>query len=266
MADDPLARPVLLALYHAGELSDQPATLRYRIERQDGGWIALAPGRPPYGPARLEEVFTFLEWRATEDLLASAGAVFLHAAGLRVGRRNVLLVGDSGAGKSTLAAFLLTRGHLAWGDDLVRFAPEERRFSAVPRSWKVDAKTLENLYLLSRLGADGAQGMVLASNVAYVSPATLRRRWRAPDGPVHIVVLLDAASHKGPAALERASDGAAGVTAARMLIGADVTRPGSEQADLMVRVLEAMREVRAYRARGADPAGLAVALEREAAA
>ena len=256
---------MLAALYHAAPTSVAAATLHYRIERHAGGWTALAPARPPYGPASLEEVFSFLEWRATEDILASGG-VFLHAAGLRIGDRAVLLVGDSGAGKSTLAAYLLSRGHLAWGDDLVHFAPRERRFSAVPRSWKLDAKTMKYLYLLSCLGIDGAQGILLASEVWYLSPAAFRRRWRAPDGPADVVVLLDATSHTGPATLEPVSDGAAAVAAARMLIGVGAERPESEQAHIMVRVLEAMQDVRAYRAGGAEPGALATLLEQELAA
>jgi len=264
-ADDPLAAPVITALYHAAPPATGDATLRYRVEREGAAWIGRAPGRPPFGPATLEDVFAFLEWRATEDLLAG-DAVFLHAAGVQLGRRHTLLVGESGAGKSTLAAHLLVRGHLAWGDDLVRFAPERRRMMAVPRSWKLDAKVLDSIYLLALMSSEGTTGMLLAPDVVYVSPAAFRRSWQAPEGTVDSVVLLDRAWHEGPARVERISEGGAAVRVARMLIGAGAGRSEQEQTEIMVRVLEAMRDVTAWRVAGADPAAVAGALERELAA
>jgi hypothetical protein len=222
----------------------------------------LAPSRPPFGPARLEEVFAFLEWRATEDLLAAGGS-FLHAAGLRLGGANVLIVGESGAGKSTLAAHLLARGHLAWGDDLVRFAPESGRFSASPRSWKLDANALLSIDLLSFLGAEALAGTLLASGVLYASPAAFRQDWRAPDGTPDVVLLLEKEGHQGPPRLEPVSEGEAALRTARMLIGGAAEQTEGNQADRMLRVLEALSGVKAYRARGTPAAALAAAVELE---
>jgi hypothetical protein len=263
-AQDPLARPVIAALYHAATPSPAAATLHYRIERVIGGWCAFSPAKPPFGPAPLEDVFSFLEWRATEDVLSAGGAVFLHAAGLRLGTRQVLLVGESGAGKSSLAAQLLVRGYLAWGDDLVRFAPEVGRFSTVPRSWKLDAKTMESIYLVSLLSSEGAPGTLLANSVLYMSPAALRRRWQAPEARADVVVLLDRASHGQAPGVERMSAGEGALRTARMLLGGGVNR--TEGGAMMVRVLEALSGVTAYRAGGTPPAALARLLEQELAA
>ncbi len=226
----------------------------------------MAPGRAPYGPAPLEDVFTFLEWRATEDLLGSPDAVFLHAAGIRLGDRNILLVGASGAGKSTLAAHLFSRGHQLWGDDLVRFATHDARFAAAPRSLKLDSKTLESLSLLSILCSEASEGTLLAPQVAYVSPAAFRRSWQAPDGPADIVVLLDRQARDGSPRVERISEGAAALAAARMLMGGGTAGNEKEHAHLMARVLEAMRDMRAWRAAGTPASGVADAIERELAA
>lgn len=253
-------------MYHAAPASTAEPRFRYRVERASDGWIGLAPERAPFGPTSLEDVFAFLEWRATEDLLASSDAVFLHAAGVQVGAMAVLLVGASGSGKSALAAHLFMRGHRLWGDDLVRFATLERSFSAAPRSLKLDANALESLNLISILCSESARGTLLALQTAYVSPAAFRRSWQAPDGPADVVVLLDRRSHNGPARIERISEGEAALVAARMLMGGGTSGNEQEHAELMARVLESMMDMRAYRAAGSPPAGLADALERELAA
>ena len=234
------------------------------MQRVRGGWLALSPARPPFGPASLEDVFAFLEWRATEDLLSADGAVFLHAAGLRLGDRQVLLVGESGAGKSSLTAHLFVRGYLAWGDDLVRFAPDSGHFSTVPRSWKLDAKVMDSIYLLSLLSAEGAPGMLLANSVLYVSPAALRRRWQAPEARADVVVLLDKASHGEAPRVERMSAGEGALRTARMLLGGGVNRNGGSA--MMLQVLEALSGVAAYRAAGTPAAALARLVEQELAA
>ena len=263
-AEDPLARPVIAALYHAATPSQAAATLRYRIQRDPGGWLAFAPAKPPFGPAPLEAIFAFLEWRATEDLLSADGAIFLHAAGLHLGNQRVLLVGESGAGKSSLTAHLFVRGYLAWGDDLVRFAPDSGHFSTVPRTWKLDPKAMASIYLLSLLCSEGAPGTLLANSVLYVSPAAVRRRWQAPEGRADVVVLLDQASHGGPPQVERMSEGEGALRTARMLLGGGVNR--NEGSAMMVQVLEALSGVTAYRAAGTPPAAVARLLEQVLAA
>ena len=210
-------------------------------------------------------MFAFLEWRATEDLLSSGGS-FLHAAGLRLGSANVLLVGESGSGKSTLAAHLMARGHLAWGDDLVRFAPRDGRFSAAPRSWKLDANTLKSIDLLKLLSPEAVAGTLLAPGVLYASPAAFRRNWRAPDGTPDVVLLLEKEGHQGPPRVELVSEGEAALRTARMLIGSAAEHNERDQADRMLRVLEALGGVKAYRARGTPPGALAAVVETELAA
>ena len=183
-----------------------------------------------------------------------------------MGKQSVLLVGQSGSGKSTLAAHLFVRGHDMWGDDLVHFATQERVFSAAPRSMKLDGKALETLSLLSLLCSEATQGTLFAPHVAYISPAAFRRRWRAPDAPADVVVLLDSTRHTGPAHLQRMSDGEAAISAARMLMGGGATGTHTEQADLMAGVVEAMSDMRGYTAGGTPASAVADLLERELAA
>ena len=265
-SEDPIAARALAALYHAAPATSEPPTLRYALARSAGGYVATTPSRPPFGPASLGDALAFLEWRATEDLLnaGSPDAVFLHAAGAQVGPRLVLIVGDSGAGKSTLVAHLMVRGHRMLGDDLVRFATADGTFTAVGRSVKLDANALSRLPLIAAKCAAGVVGTLLAAGCYYVSPAAIRRTWQAPAGRPRAVLLLDAASRRGPGRLERSSDGQAAVyVTQKVLTAADGAGAGK---DVTVRLLDGLADVTAYRARGGDPAAVAEALEREAAA
>ncbi len=262
-SDDPLADGAIAALYHAAPTSRGDPHLRYRLDHGPEGWTARAPGKPLFGPALLEECFSFLEWRATEDVLASRDAVFLHAAGVRLGSLNALLVGASGSGKSTLAAHLFERGYALWGDDLVYFATQERRFSSFPRSLKLDAKALESLPLLHLICSEHRQGTLFAPHAVYVSPSALRSDWGAPEAKADVVVMLSETTRSGPARLDRVSPAEAALTAARALLGGGTSSNTEEQADLMARVIEAMSDLAAYRAGGSPAAALADALEQE---
>jgi energy-coupling factor transporter ATP-binding protein EcfA2 len=262
-SDDPFAARALASLFHSASATAAEPTLRYLLRRSADGYTATGPGKPPFGPAGLGEAWSFLEWRATEDLLSSAGGdVFLHAAGISLRSGMVLLVGESGSGKSTLAAHLLARGHTAWGDDLVRFAPASGLFSGVPRSFKLDYNSLSSLPLVESKCAQGAVGTLLAPSWTYVSPAAIRRSWEAPSGRPSAVVLLQSPVRGQPPLVERVSEGVAAIRVSEALIGlrgGDIETRGR----LTVAVIESLSEVVAYRARGGEPLALALALERE---
>ena len=261
-SDDPFCVRAIAELYHAATPTDRPPTRRYRLDRATGGYVARAPARAPFGPARLGDAWAFLEWRATEDLLLEPGGeVFLHAAGAQVHGRGVLLVGPSAAGKSTLAAHLLARGHPAWGDDLVLFATDKMQFASVPRSFKLDAKALSDIFLLAALCTSAAVGTFLAPECWYVSPAAVRRCWAAGPGAADLVVLLDG-GRSGPPRLDPMSPGEAAIRVVQSLLSGPTRLEGP---DLRPRVLEALGGARAVRAGGGPPGALAQALEQELA-
>lgn len=266
--DDPAAARAVFALYHAAPATTDTPTLHYRITRTEtGDYVGHAPTRPSFGPAPLADVFAFIEWRATEDMLAPGrGVVFLHAAGVSIEGRLALLVGNAGSGKSTIAAHLLIRGHQVLGDDLVRFAPGTLLFSAVPRSFKLGDKSLSQLPLIAYGCATARFGTFLAAGCYYVSPAAIRRRWEAPEGQPAAVIAIDQASHRGPARLEPMSEGEAAVLVTQTMLGVGQGGPTGAKGKLAVRLLESLTNVTAYRAGGADPAALALALERGLAA
>jgi len=261
-ADDDLAAPALAALYPAAPESAAPPTFRYRLERgRDGDWTARAHRQPPFGPAALGDAWAFLEWRAIEDVLHEPGpdAVYVHAAGVRIGGRLVLLVGGPGSGKSTLTALLLRRGHPILGDDVLRFDAREGCFGAVPRSIKLDPLTLRELGLggMADRGPEG--GTFLAAGAAYTSPAVFLAGWEAGRGPAWGVVLLGGPPHTGPALLARRGEGGAAVRLLQGVLGnpraGAASGPG--RADARLRLLESLEGARAWEAGGADPARLA---------
>ena len=256
-SDDLLAIRAVQSCFHAASTSTDTPAHRYRFVRTARGWQGEAPGRPPFGPASLEDVFAFLEWRATEDVLAGAppDRVFLHAAGILVGGRAVLITGPAGSGKSTMAAHLMAQGGLAWGDDVVCFAPETGLFSAFPRSWKLDHKALSGIDLLCSTVTTATWGTLLASTMWYVSPAAIRRVWEAPPGRAAALLILDG-RHEGPPVAERMSDGRAALQLGAAMMAADAGRLPDWGA-VMGRMLDALGDVVAWRLAGGPPAALA---------
>jgi len=185
--------------------------------------------------------------------------VYLHAAGVTVAGRRILIVGGSGAGKSTLVAHLAALGGPFWGDDVVRFAISDGQFGAFPRSWKLDYKTLHDIDLVDMGREDAVEGMVLAEEVVYVSPAAIRQDWAGAAGRPDAVVVLDASSHGRTATAERMSEGEAAVRVSTALLSAQAGQ-GPAWSAFMTRVLEALREVVAWRAGGSPPEALARAV------
>jgi hypothetical protein len=271
-SDDPIAARALDALYHAAPVTTLAPTLRYGVRRSGpraaDGYVATSPSRAPFGPAALGDAWAFLEWRATEDLLGGMAGdeVFLHAAGVQLGSRLVLIVGDSGAGKSTLVAHLMQRGHRMLGDDVVRFATADRLFSAVGRSVKLEPNSLPSMPLIAGKCATGVVGTLLAAGCYYVSPAAIRRSWQAEPARPWAVLLLDAGRRSGPGGVELASEGEAAVYVTQKVLGDAAANDAAGRKDVTVHLLESLADVAAYRAVGGDPAAVAEALEREAAA
>jgi hypothetical protein len=261
-SDDPIALFALRSLYHAAPQVTDPPNLEYRLDRTSAGYSAWGPSQGMFGPAPLAEALAFLEWRATLDLVETPaqGIAFLHAAGIQLDGKLVLLVGETGSGKSTLAAILLSRGHPVLGDDLVRFATAGGLFSAVPRSFKLDAKSLSYLPLLAQRCSGAAVGTLLAASSFYISPAAIRRRWEAPAGKPDMVVFLDQKTRAGRARLEPMSEGEAAVRVVLALTG----RPQSAGSGdgLVSELLRSLEDVAAFRAGGGDPWDLALQIER----
>jgi hypothetical protein len=268
-SEDEGAAAALAALYHAAPETAAPPTLRYRLRRHgDDAWTAECPSRPPFGPAGLADAWAFLEWRAIEDVLNDPGphTVFVHAAGVSVGTRLLLLVGASGSGKSTLSALLLARGHTILGDDIVRFDCGTGQFDAVPRSLKLDNNTLDLLDLQSKRRVQSSPGTVYASDIAYVSPAALHGEWRAAPGRPWAVVVLGDAPHQGPATLRRCGEGEPAIRVIRSVLGAAHRAGALDPNGSLIRLVESLQDIVAFQAGGGEPPALADLIEESATA
>lgn len=262
-ADDSTLAPLVDAFYHSAPATTLTPTLRYRIARAaDGLCVGAAPAQPLFGPAPAAEVFAWVEWRATDDMLhgeqTHGTPLFLHAAGVELPRGPVLILGEPGAGKSTAAAHLLAAGYHVWGDDLVRFAASSLTFSSVPRSFKLDDKSLSDIDLIRQRCKPGIPGMVLAPECWYVSPAAVRTAWEAPPGRPVALVRLSAAGQHGKARLTPMSAALAAVQATQTLLGVGEA-PGTTPNE--VRLIESLADVRAFEGAGGDPRSLARAIE-----
>ena len=250
--DDEEAGRALSALYHAAPETDLPPTLRYSLSGTGGRYVARSPSRPPFGPTSLEEAWAFVEWRAIEDVLNDPGpdAVFVHAAGVRVGGRLLLLVGPSGSGKTTLAAALLSRGHPVLGDDVLRFAPTTGEYSAFPRSFKLDDNTLTVLELWRGSSLDEVPGTFLALGCLYVSPVALCHAWLAEPGRPWGVVVLNPGPREGAARLESFSEGQAAVRVVQSMLGASTGPGAGARVNAGLGLVESVAQARAFRVGG----------------
>ncbi|MGD0484354.1 MAG: hypothetical protein ABSB58_06840 [Gemmatimonadales bacterium] len=185
---------------------------------------------------------------------------------MRVAGRLFLFVGPSGSGKSTLTALLLARGNRMLGDDVLRFSPQSASFESVPRSLKLDAKTLPLIHLQYYEWQFAERGIFLAAGTTYVSPVALCTEWESEPGRPWAVVVLDGAPHEGPSGLERRGEGEAAVRLIRSVLGAAHEAVGGSLEGARLRLLESFGDAVAYQARGGDPAALADLIEKEARA
>ena len=192
--------------------------------------------------------------------------LFVHAAGVSIAGRLVLLVGPSGSGKSTLTALVLVRGNTMLGDDVLRFSTVPAVFESVPRAVKLDDKSLALIDMRMSNSHSSKPGMYLAASTTYVSPVAFRTEWECAPGRPWAVVVLEAPPHTGPAGLERCGEGEAAVRLIQSVLGAAHRSAEGAGPEARVRLLESLRDAVAYQARGADPTALADLIEREARA
>jgi hypothetical protein len=115
-----------------GEVAYFPADDRLYIDAGEGVHVLSEPGagrtRVSVGRQRPADLWLLSRPMFTLPLLESAkrrGRYGLHAAGVAVDGRGILLPGSSGAGKSTLAIALIRAGMDFLGDDLVFLCPGE---------------------------------------------------------------------------------------------------------------------------------------------
>ena len=128
-----------------------------------------------------------LEWTILLALLAAQDHFLqLHAAGLVINDRGLLLVGASGSGKSTQALSLLLAGWRCLSDEIILLEPGCGKAWPFPRSFHAKAATLRLFPELSC--ADAGKGFADSSGKSRLNPAKIRRDWVAqPVRPAWLV-------------------------------------------------------------------------------
>jgi hypothetical protein len=128
------------------------------------------------------------------------GLEVLHAAGIRLGARVVLLAGEPGAGKTSLAAALVLAGGALLSDDAVALERNDGSVVAHPGSGVLQLRAPE----WERLGADARRA--LRPLPARPDAGAKRRcapRMATGPAPVGALCLLERADSDAPPALER---------------------------------------------------------------
>lgn len=128
-----------------------------------------------------------LEWKITTEILENLKHfIHLHASGLTMNRKAILLVGPSGAGKTSLALSLLLQGWEALSDEVLLIDKEYNKVWPLPRSFHVDLNVLKSLTGITFSDTDIL--FMDKSGKRRIDPAKISSDWIAtPSIPKWIV-------------------------------------------------------------------------------
>ncbi len=175
--------PTLIPEYWRPEW-DVPATTRLALGRSSSGWV-LCEDQYVIDRATPADLPGTLEFALARALLRSCGAeAHLHAAGILVGGRALLIVGPSGSGKSSLALQMARCGYPLLTDDFI-LVHGHGHVSGLRRYLKLDTETLQALGFTAEDTVHWQSG----ASEAWVDPATLGGWARGPVAVGWVVFL-----------------------------------------------------------------------------
>lgn len=150
--DRQLARPLLeyLSLLPSGTLRPQ---LRYDLLLGTRRKRLVLNGRSHYATTTVRDVLAALEMDLYGQVARRSSWTPVHAAGVSLGGRALLLVGDSGAGKSSSALELVRRGAGYLGDEQV-FLDHELAAAGLPRGIQLDEEVEAYMPLPSQVARE----------------------------------------------------------------------------------------------------------------
>ncbi len=142
--------PGLASLYPALSTTSGKCCVEWSIE---GSWsktigarsyVSYEDGNIIRETQLIDDALDYLEWRITTRILEELTRfIQLHAAGLTMSGRTLLLVGPPGAGKSCLALCLLRQGWKCMSDEIILLDAASGTVCPFPRSLHVDFNTME---------------------------------------------------------------------------------------------------------------------------
>ena len=133
------------------------------------------------------DLFERLEWTILLKLLQNlSGFLQLHAAGLVIDERALLLIGPSGSGKTTLTLSMLLNGWKCLSDEIALIESELLKIWPFPRAFHVYPETLNLFPGLKHL--DSEKSFADSSGKKRLDPVNVKESWSAaPAKPAWLI-------------------------------------------------------------------------------
>lgn len=176
------ALPVASSVFPDDRCADPGGAPDLSVEH-DGSGFVLRTARGRWRSPELDGVLVQMELTLAEELVRRSGLRGMHAGGVVLGDRAVLLPGEGGRGKSSLTAALALRGLPVLGDDVVLL--DEAGWAHPFRRLLKLEEPARSILSLPPSPAPLAEAW---SDASFYRPRDLGSRWADP-APVGAVVI-----------------------------------------------------------------------------
>jgi hypothetical protein len=113
---------------------------RFGIERADNEFVLSCDNRPVFRSQSAEDAYSELEWTITNAALDQLDQYLqLHAGGIVINNRALLIVAGHGLGKTSLVTAMMLAGGRPLSDDIILIDPGSQQLRPFPRAFKMSA-------------------------------------------------------------------------------------------------------------------------------
>lgn len=149
-SDIDLVSDILGQIYPAAVVSKKGAgygektDIQFRVVKSSGHekkYTIYDCQREMFSSKQKDSVLSELEWLFTNAVLSHLSFFLqLHAGGVVVNNRAMLIVADHGTGKTTLVSSLLLKGYKCLSDDIILVDPDSGHFHSFLRAFKISSR------------------------------------------------------------------------------------------------------------------------------